>query len=326
MILIMRMMVIMSRTATLLRTLVGAAALSLLAAGCGGASGPAADARPTIVTSFYPLQLATQAIAGDTATVSVLTKPGAEPHELELAAQDLAGMTKAELVVYADGFQPAVDDAVTEVVDASKVLDVASAARLTLTAAEEANTGTDSPAPSSEAPAGLDPHFWLDPQRYAAVAEAIGTRLAQDDPANAVTYQANTTAFVGRLTALDTELEQGLASCASRQLVTSHAAFAYFAARYGFEQHSISGISPEAEPSAVALKEIADLVRTEGITTIYQETLVEPHFAQTVAGSTGASMATLDPIEGISETSAGSDYFEIMRTNLAVLQKGQGCS
>ena len=44
-----------------------------------------------------------------------LTKPGAEPHDLELAPQDVAGMTKARLVVYADGFQPAVDDAVAQV-------------------------------------------------------------------------------------------------------------------------------------------------------------------------------------------------------------------
>ncbi len=325
MILIVRMIVIMTRPATFLRAVVAATALSLLAAGCSGSS-TSADATPTIVTSFYPLQFVTEAIAGDTAKVTVLTKPGAEPHELELAAQDLAGMTKAELVVYADGFQPAVDDAVSEVVSPSKALDVADSARLTLTAAEEDHTGETAAQHADHSHGGLDPHFWLDPQRYASVAKAIGARLAADDPANAATYRANTSSFVARLTALDTELEQGLASCTSRQLVTSHAAFAYFSARYGFEQHSISGISPEAEPSAMALKEISDLVRTDGITTIYQETLVEPHFAETVAGSTGATLATLDPIEGISETSAGSDYFEIMRSNLAVLEKGQGCS
>ncbi|MEO7751856.1 MAG: metal ABC transporter substrate-binding protein [Terracoccus sp.] len=318
----------MSRPTTLLRTAIAATALSLLAAGCSGSS-QSASGLPTIVTSFYPLQFVTQAIAGDTATVTVLTKPGAEPHELELAAQDLAGMTKAELVVYSDGFQPAVDDAVTEVVDPAKVLDVADSARLTLSAAEEDHTNESAAQHADHAGDGhdgLDPHFWLDPQRYASVAKAIGARLAADDPANAATYQANTTSFVAKLTALDTDIEKGLASCTSKQLVTSHAAFAYFSDRYGFEQHSISGISPEAEPSAMALKEVSDLVRTDGITTIYQETLVEPHFAETVAGSTGATLATLDPIEGISKTSAGSDYFEIMRSNLAVLEKGQGCS
>jgi len=62
------------------------------------------------------------------------------------------------------------------------------------------------------------------------------------------------------------------------------------------------------------------------VTTIYQETLVEPHFAQTVAESTGAEVATLDPIEGITSASVGTDYFEVMRSNLVALRDGQECS
>src|SRR3954463_10981404 len=103
----------------------------------GGASRP-------VVTSFYPLQYATQQIIGTTTPVTVLTKPGAEPHDLELAPQDIGGMTKARLVIYSDGFQPAVDEAVG-LVDPTKVLDVADAAKLTLTSPED---GTDEPGPA----------------------------------------------------------------------------------------------------------------------------------------------------------------------------------
>ena len=87
----------------------------------------------------------------------------------------------------------------------------------------------------------------------------------------------------------------------------------------------ISGISPDSEPSATKLAQITDLVTTKGITTVYSETLVDPKFAETVASATGASVATLDPIEGVTEASAGTDYFEIMRSNLATLRVGQGC-
>jgi zinc transport system substrate-binding protein len=281
------------------------------------------------VTSFYPIQFATQQITGGRLPVSVLTKPGAEPHDLELAPQDISAMTQARLVVYADGFQPAVDEAMAEV-DPSAVLDVADAAQLTLTAAEEEEGHGEGhegeTAEEHAAHSGNDPHFWLDPQRYAAVAKAIGTRLATDDPANAAAYQQNTAAFVQKLTTLDGELKTGLASCRSKVLVTSHTAFGYLAQRYGLEQHGITGISPEAEPSAAGLKAISDLVRREGVRTVYQETLVEPHFAQTVAGSTGAAVATLDPIEGITSESAGKDYFEVMRSNLTALKKGLDCS
>ena len=279
-----------------------------------------------VVTSFYPLQFATQQITGSALPVTVLTKPGAEPHDLELAPQDVGGLTKARLVIYADGFQPAVDDAMAEV-DPSHVLDVADAASLTLNAADEPGHEHSAAAGGDRSEhASADPHFWLDPQRYAAVATAIGARLAADDPARAATYRENTATFVARLTALDRELKAGLASCASTVLVTSHAAFGYFAQRYGLDQHGISGLSPDAEPSAAGLKQVSELVRSEKVATIFQETLVEPKFAQTVATSTGATLSTLDPIEGITSESAGKDYFEVMRSNLTALQKGLGCS
>lgn len=313
------------RTLTALTTAVvvaaGASACGSDASGGSGAQ-PAAD---SVVTSFYPLQFATERVAGGKVPVTVLTKPGAEPHDLELAPQDVGAMTQARLVVYADGFQPAVDDAVGQV-DASKVLDVADAARLTLTAAEEEGHDHAGESESDHAAhSGDDPHFWLDPERYGAVATAIAQRLGADDPANAATYSANAKAFVAELDALDQAYEKGLASCDSKVLVTSHAAFGYLAQRYGLEQHGISGLSPEAEPSAAGLKEVSDLVRTEKVSTIFQETLVEPKFAETVATSTGATLATLDPVEGITTESSGKDYFEVMRSNLSALQKGLGC-
>jgi zinc transport system substrate-binding protein len=307
-----------------LTALGASAALVLSAAACSSGTGAGSGSMEgAVVTSFYPLQFVTQQITGSALAVTALTKPGAEPHDLELAPQDVAGLTKARLVIYADGFQPAVDDAMAQV-DPSHVLDVADAAALTLPATEDGHAG-EAPAAHAEHSSD-DPHFWLDPQRYAAVAKAIGARLAKDDPAKAATYTANTDAFVAKLTALDGEFTKGLASCSSPVLVTSHAAFGYLAKRYGLEQHGISGISPEAEPSAAALKEISDLVRNQGVTTIYQETLVEPKFAQTVATSTGAKLSTLDPVEGITTESAGKDYFEVMRSNLRALQQGLGCS
>ena len=110
------------------------------------------------------------------------------------------------------------------------------------------------------------------------------------------------------MTALDTEFRTGLASCTRKDLVTSHAAFGYLSQRYGFTQVPIAGLSPDVEPSAAQLAQVADFVKAHGVTTIYAETLVEPAFAETVAKSTGAHLATLDPIEGLTSTSAGHGY------------------
>lgn len=314
----------MKKTTTRVLALLGAVTLTVAACGSGDTGGSgAADGKRSVVTSFYPLQLAAERIGGDLFSVTTLTKPGAEPHDVELGAQDLAGLLEADLIVYSAGFQPAVDEGIDQV-RPDQVLEVSKAARLDLEPTEEDHAGESAEKHAEHS--DVDPHFWLDPQRYAEVAEAIGDRLGADDPANAAAYAANTKTFVAELEKLDQELTAGLASCSIKTLVTSHAAFAYLADRYGFEQHGISGLSPEVEPSAAELKKVSDIVTAEGVTTIYQETLVEPHFAQTVASATGAKLATLDPIEGINDQSAGKDYFEVMRSNLKTLQQGQDCS
>src|SRR6478736_6020945 len=132
------------RAATALAT---ATALALATAACGSGS-TLSSAEGSVITSFYPLQFATQQITGGALPVTVLTKPGAEPHDLELAPQDIGGLTKARLVVYADGFQPAVDEAVG-LVDATKVLDIADAAKLTPAAPGEGEQAAD-PAPEGD--------------------------------------------------------------------------------------------------------------------------------------------------------------------------------
>ena len=110
-------------------------------------------------------------------------------------------------------------------------------------------------------------------------------------------------------------------------IVTTHAAFAELAARYGLTQISLSGSSPEAEPSPRELEDLVDEVRASGATTVFTEPLVSSEVAETVAREAGTSVATLDPIEGLSNErlDAGEDYLSVMRSNLATLRKGLGC-
>lgn len=276
----------------------------------GGSEPSGATGTMVVSAAFYPLEYAAGQVGGSHVTVLGLTKPGAEPHDLELTPRQLADLPKAGVVLYAKGFQPAVDAAVTQVASAT-ALDVTTAAGLDLRDPDNADAA--------------DPHFWLDPTKYATVVEAIGARFAQTDPANAAAYRANAATFAATLATLDTELKTATASCQVKDLVTSHAAFGYLARRYGFTQLAIAGLSPEAEPSPAKLAEVATLVEERGVTTIYAETLVDPKFAATVATSTGAKVATLDPVEGITDTSAGKDYLEIMRVNLTTLRDGQKC-
>ncbi len=273
--------------------------------------------RLAVTASFYPIEYAVQQVGGSLVSVRSLTKPGAEPHDVELSPKDVAGLSTSALVVYAKGFQPAVDTAVDQEAR-DHALDVAPVARLDRAApAEEGGQAQEG---------AKDPHFWLDPHRYADVATAIAERLTAADPAHAADYRSNAAVFTSRLSQLDADLRAGTTSCRSRELVTSHAAFGYLSDRYGFTQVPIAGLSPDVEPSAAKLAEVASFVAAHHVTTIYAETLVEPAFADTVAKNTGATVATLDPIEGLTSTSAGRDYVEVMRSDLTALRAGQQCS
>ena len=311
--------------------LVGLLVLSACGGGddAGGSTSERAGASAglNVVASFYPLQYVTGRIAGDRAEVSSLTAPGAEPHDLELTAKAVGEVSDADLLVYLHGFQPAVDEAV-EGEGADRAVDVAPAADLDLTASEEEHAEEEGGAAGEEHAEEMtqDPHFWLDPVRLSAVSAAIADRLSKADPDGAATYTANLRSLQGDLTALDGELEQGLSACASKDLVTSHQAFGYLAQRYGLRQVGVSGLSPESEPDPAKLAEVTDFVRTNKVRTIYYETLVSPAVAQTVASETGAATAVLDPIEGLTDASAGQDYLAVMRSNLAALQKGQPCT
>ncbi|NLT55312.1 MAG: zinc ABC transporter substrate-binding protein [Actinomycetales bacterium] len=330
------------------RLLVAAVTLAVPLAtvtGCGDGGGSGGTDQVSVVAAFYPLRYASERVGGEHVRVTDLTRPGTEPHDLELDPRDVVTLAEADLVVYLPGFQPAVDDAVAAEVGDS-ALDVAPAARLDPRPAEGADRATDR-ATDQETPATsgtttghddgaehgtegghgtADPHFWLDPSRLADVADTIAVRLAALDPAHAADYRAGATGLRAELETLDAEFASALATCTSRDLVTSHEAFGYLAGRYDLRQLGVAGLNPEAEPSAAALAALADVVRERRVRTIYHETLVSPDVATTLARETGTRVAVLDPIEGVTKDSAARDYPGIMRANLATLREGQECS
>lgn len=301
-------------------------ATSLLAAcGTGSPTGAARDGTLQVVASFYPLEYVAQRVGGPDVEVTSLTRPGAEPHDLELTPRDVAAVQRADLVVYLSGFQPSVDQAVENHRHGDGVVDVAGAAHLDLRAVPEAGHVEDEHA--DEAGGGaLDPHFWLDPTRLAAVAEQVASAMADADPSAADAFHRRAHALNDDLANLDRDYRQRLEHCASRDLVTSHTAFGYLAQRYDLHQVGITGLTPEAEPDPRSLAQVATFVRAHHVATIYSETLVSPAVARTVAQETGATTALLDPLEGLTDASKGRDYLQVMRSNLDTLAKGQGCS
>jgi zinc transport system substrate-binding protein len=310
--------------AALLAAALLAAAL-LAAAGCGAAP-RGGDGRVRVVVAFYPLQFVAESIGGSLVRVTNLVAPGAEPHDLELRPRQLAELGSADLVLYLRGFQPAVDEAVDrEVTD--KAFDVSTVEPLAAAAADGADphAATRQPGAGDEEPTGgKDPHVWLDPLRLATIVDRVAERLTGSDPPAADAFTSRAAALRAELTELDRQYADGLARCARRDIVTSHAAFGYLARRYGLRQVPITGLTPEEEPTPQRLARVAELARRDGVTTIFFESLVSPKVAETLAREVGARAQVLDPIEGI-QPGTGADYLSVMRANLDKLRSALEC-
>jgi zinc transport system substrate-binding protein len=158
------------------------------------------------------------------------------------------------------------------------------------------------------------------------VATALAQRLAEVDPEHADDFVVHGQQLADRLADVDQSFREGLSTCASRDVVTSHRAFGYLARRYGLHEVGITGLTPEDEPSPSDLASVTAFVREHHVGTIFFESLVSPAVAKTVARETGAATAVLDPIEGISSESEGNDYVAVMASDLVALRTALGCS
>ena len=304
------------------RTLAALAALTLPTSltGCGllGDDGGSGSDGVQVAAGFYALQYVAERVGGDHVEVTTLTQPGQDPHDVELSVARTAEVAEADLVLHLGGFQPVVDDAVEQVAEGA-VVDAADAADLVATGSEHEHE--DEAHEDEEA----DPHFWLDPQRLSAVAGPVAESLAEADPDNAEDYRANLQTLEDELASLDDDLTQGLADCERDVVVVSHDAFGYWAQRYGLDVHSIAGLSPDAEPSVQHLRELQDLIESEGVTTVFSERLASAELADTLSSDLGLQTAVLDPVEGLSDETADEDYLSLMRQNLEELREANGC-
>jgi zinc transport system substrate-binding protein len=306
---------------------VGLAVALLAASACGvsssGAeSGTGQRAQLRVVTAFYPLQFVAERVSAGHAAVSTLTQPGVEPHDLELTARQVGSISTADLVVYERTFQPVVDEAVLQSGN-QHVLDTTTVVPLTNYVPTAGGQGaTDASFPEH---GGLDPHFWLDPTNLSAVATAVAERLATLDPDRAADYRARAATLIAELGGVDRSYRVGLANCRRTAFITTHAAFGYLAHRYGLSQIGINGISPDTESSPARIAEMHREATRLQVTTIFYETLVSPAVARSIAGDLGLATDVLDPLEGITGQSRGSDYLAVMAANLTALRKANSC-
>ncbi|MBM3946331.1 MAG: ABC transporter substrate-binding protein [SAR202 cluster bacterium] len=306
--------------------------LGLVLAACGGreeSSTPQTAQRGiprlSVSATAYPLEYLATRIGGDRVAVTTVVPAGAEPHDWEPSARNIEAIQKARLFLYIGAdFEPWAER-VREGFPANGPMAVNTAGGLAYLAEPEDEHGAE--AEEADHEGELDPHVWLNPQLYARMAQSVATALSRLDPDGTATYEGNLLGLVLDLDTLDMKFTAGLASCARKQFVASHAGYGYLAERYGLEQVAITGLSPESEPSPARLREVVNEIRRLSATHVFAETLVNSAVAKTLAREVGATVLVLDPLEGLTPEgrASGQDYLSVMTQNLANLRTALGC-
>jgi zinc transport system substrate-binding protein len=304
-----------------------------------GAANENKSQKLSVFASFYPMYDFAVKIGGERVNVTNLVPAGAEPHDWEPAAADIADLEKASVFVYnGAGMEHWVGDVLDALQNRSLISVEASGGIKLLEGHHHGHEDEDHEDHEDEDHEDHDhedhededhdhenethdPHVWLSPVYAKAEMENIKNALIQADPEGKSHYEANYEKYAAECDALDQEFKNALAPLAKKDIVVTHQAFGYLCEKYGLRQVPIEGLSPDSEPDPGRMAEIIEFVKEHDVTVIFFEELVSPKVAETIAKATGAATDMLSPIEGLGEEeiASGADYFTVMRRNLKSL-------
>jgi len=163
-----------------------------------------------------------------------------------------------------------------------------------------------------------DPHTWVSPKSALVLASNIKDSLIEVDAEHAAQYEENYNSIVAKLTSIDKQYTDALSNLTKRTIVVSHQSFGYVARDYDLEQISIMGLSPNAEPRAQDILEIAKTVKANDVKYIFFEELVSDNLAKMLASEAKVDTMVLYSLEGLTtrQEKAGEDFISLMELNL----------
>ncbi|MBB5917378.1 zinc/manganese transport system substrate-binding protein [Nocardia transvalensis] len=298
-----------------MRTVVRACVLLVLLA-LAPACTASDDGRPQIVVTTNILGDLTRAVVGDTAAVTVLMPPNADPHQFAISAQTAARIERADLLVHnglglEEGVRRHIGSAEQAGVPAVAVGELVDPIRYR-------NADANGP----------DPHFWTDPRRVRRAVEILGERVAGIDGVDAAAVRANTSRYLAEVDRLDAWMGERFATIPPerRKLVTNHHVFGYLAARFGFEVIGavIPGGTTLASPSASDLAGLADTIRAVGVPAVFADSSQPDRLARVLAEQAGLHVRVIALYsESLTEPGGGAPtYPDMMRANTEAIVGG----
>jgi len=270
------------------------------------AAKPAEKATVKIMTSFYPMYIATLNVAKGVPGVEVLnlTKPQTGClHDYQMTPDDMAHLSGANIFVVNGAGMEAFLDKVVAQLPTLKIVKASDGIELIKGEGEE----------------GDNPHVWVSVSLHIKQVENIAAQLAKADTAHADQYKTNGAEYVARLDRLRKKMHEGLKDVQTRDIITFHEAFPYFAREFNLKIAAVIEREPGSEPSAKELAETIEIVKKAKVKALFAEPQYPTKAAEAIARESGAKLYTLDP--SVTGPMNADAYVEIMEKNLAELRK-----
>ncbi len=257
-----------------------------------------------IVTSFYPMYIATLNVVKDVPDVKLVNMT--EPitgclHDYSLTAKDMKLLEEADaFIINGAGMESFMDKVTGQLSDLMVI---------------ESSEGI----PLIEEDGEANPHIWVSISKEITQVENIVEGLKELNPEHSKLYEANAKAYIQELEALKQEMHEALDGLPQKEIVTFHEAFPYFAEEFGLEIIGVVEREPGSQPSVKELADTVEQIKAYGIKALFAEPQYPPKAAETIAKETGATVYVLDP--AVTGEMTEDAYLDIMRSNLEILKE-----
>lgn len=256
-----------------------------------------------VLTTFTVIADIATNVAGDTAEVVSITKPGADIHTYSPTPGDIRRALGAGLVLR-NGLN----------------LELWFEKFLRNLGEVPAVTVSDgiSPIGITEGPyeGKPNPHAWMSPEAVKIYVANIRDALSAADPDHAAAYAANAAAYAARIDAVAAPIRERLAALPPdrRWLVTSEGAFSYLARDFGLKEAWLWPINADGQGTPQQVRRVIDTVRQHQIPVVFSESTVSPDPARQVARETGARYGGVLYVDSLTDADGPvPTYLDLLR-------------
>lgn len=271
----------------------------------------AQTAKIPVVASFSILGDFVRQIGGDKVEVATLVGPNGDAHVYQPTPADAKAIGDAKLIVV-NGLH--LEGWIDRLVQSSRP----KAPILVATKGIKPRQGEE------DGQVAVDPHAWQSVANARIYVANIRDGLIAIDPADSDYFGARAQNYLAQLDETDKKVRATVAEIPkdARKIITTHDAFGYFGAAYGFRFIAPQGISTESEPSAKDVAALILQIRREKAPAVFLENISDPRLMERIAKESGAKIGgdlfsdALSPPDGPAAT-----YIDMMAHNVLELRK-----